>query len=124
MPKELPSLSYLHKVLRYEPDTGLFFWREKDDKPALLPTASGSKARVYLQGCACYVGHIAWALTHDEWPSDYLPRRVLAYKNLDVSDNRLINLEVIPHGDVIRRNSGKNSPFNQMIQRMSYGVYA
>ena len=49
MPKDLPPPQMLRKVLRYEPDTGRFFWRERT--PDMFKTTHGRKIRTAEHAC-------------------------------------------------------------------------
>lgn len=91
MPKELPSPEMLRKLLRYEPETGKLFWRERSvelfedgkysaervcatwnschaGKEALITlNAYGYKqGRVFNQ--MLYAHRVIWAMVHGEWP--------------------------------------------------------
>lgn len=110
MTKSLPSPKELSKLLRYEPDTGLLFWRERT--PDMFEGGKYPAERVahcwnakyagqmafkfksksgYLQGSIfdkTYLAHrIVWVVGAGEWPKDQID-----HINHDRSDNRWINL--------------------------------
>jgi hypothetical protein len=91
MTRELPSADLLRKLLRYEPDTGKLFWRERT--PDMFPQSPRSaehncavwngryaeteaftavKSRGYLHGNVlrktCLAHRVAWAIHNGEWP--------------------------------------------------------
>lgn len=106
----LPTPERLRKLLRYEPDTGLFFWRER------TPEDFSEKQRSKQHRCNTwnrrYAGKVAfsaninggylvgsvdalqfrshraaWAMYYGEWPNGNIDHR-----NGDTSDNRIKNL--------------------------------
>jgi hypothetical protein len=116
MPKNLPSIEYLHKALRYNPSMGFFTWRERtsdmfrsnasksaaekcaiwNSKKANTPAFTSAYASGYnteiLDGVGCMASHVAWAMTHRVWPRD--DGRRLCFKNHIRHDNRIENLEL------------------------------
>lgn len=90
--QSLPSAELLRKLLRYEPDTGLLFWRERDveffedgywkadsycrtwntqfsGKEALATNTDGYKTGVVL-GFNLRSHRVIWAMENNKWPID------------------------------------------------------
>lgn len=106
---ELPSVARLREVLRYEPETGKLFWRERPESAFTAPRYARSwnskhagkeagKADVRGYRCICvwywydYAHRIAWAMTYGEWPTldiDHIDQ--------DPSNNRAANLREVAH---------------------------
>ena len=117
MPKELPSISYLHKVLRYEPDTGFLYWRErtpdmftqngtrpvKDICTNWNAKMSGKRGfttqnedgyhQGTLYGNTHRAVHVVWALCKGVWPRD--TGLWVDHINNIRSDDRLANLQLL-----------------------------
>jgi hypothetical protein len=79
MEKDLPSIEYLHKRLRYEPETGKLFWREHESMPQCWNARFGGKEALatlhqkgYLRGAIdrkTRLSHrVIWAMEHGSWP--------------------------------------------------------
>lgn len=104
MPKSLPSPELLRKLLRYEPDTGKLFWRErprelfKSDgsfkrwkskfagKEAFSGFDDGYK-RGYIFGVKFWAHRVCYAIFFGKWPSGQID-----HINGIKSDNRIINI--------------------------------
>ncbi len=111
MAKPLPSIVSLQTLLRYEPETGKLYWRERDSnkfnaqfagKEAGYLTSKGY-LHVRIYGEAYYAHRIAFAMFHGrdlEGLADH--------KNGDRADNRIDNLREVSH-IVNARNSKKIS---------------
>lgn len=108
--KPLPSPEVLRQLLRYEPETGKLFWRERGvewfvDKPGRSRQHSctlwnnryaGSEAksdngkgylRIGLMGGRYKVHRVVWAMTYGEWPKDEID-----HINGIKTDNRISNI--------------------------------
>lgn len=108
MPKDLPSPEILRKLLRYEPETGKLFWRERTPdmftdqrlfnswsaKHANKEAFTANKSGGYKNGIICGVGvsahRLIWALTYGSWPNG-----IIDHMNGDTSDNRIVNLRCV-----------------------------
>lgn len=119
--KNLPSPELLRKLLRYEPDTGKLYWRER--APDMFvdgkrnPDASckmwnkkhaGKEALTTLIGYRYpggnifnriyYAHRVIWAIFYGEWPS-----KQIDHINGNRCDNRIKNLRHVSHFE-----NGKN----------------
>ncbi len=83
-------------LLRYEPDTGLFFWR--DDAPAKGARKPGARAgyvvshgyrEIKVMGRAILEHRIAWLFTHGVWPT-----KDIDHKDGGRANNRVGNLRL------------------------------
>lgn len=116
--RQLPSIDLLRQILRYEPDTGKLFWRERpvgffqpsdyagvgersaDWSAAKWNTRHAGReafisrvGRGYLAGKVMGVKlnahRVIWALVHGEWPVHEID-----HINCDKTDNRISNLRL------------------------------
>jgi hypothetical protein len=88
--KPVPSYDRLNQLLRYDPDTGLFWWRlpgpgRQFDRPAGTQHKRGYR-QIRIDGFLYMAHRIAWVLVHGYWPIQ------LDHFNRDPSDNRVANL--------------------------------
>lgn len=132
MPKSLPSPELLRKLLRYEPDTGKLFWRERapdmfEGKRVCADlacsrwngrnagkeafTANGNHG--YKTGNVfgtLYLAHrVIWAIFHGHWPKDQID-----HINGDRTDNQIKNLRNV--------SASENSKNMKMPSTNSSGV--
>jgi hypothetical protein len=80
--RQLPTIDYLHKRLRYEPDTGNLFWRDCEDMPNSWRAVNAGKqafaysSRGYKMGKIDGVSHrahrVAYAMHHGKWPANQI----------------------------------------------------
>jgi hypothetical protein len=117
MPKPLPSPELLRKLLRYDPETGMLFWRERPSEMfpdtrsfgAWNTRQSGNEAFTSHNGAGYLRGtifnqhlrahRVIWAMYHGAWP-----RGEIDHINGIRDDNRVNNLR-----DVTSSENGKNS---------------
>lgn len=92
------TVEYLHSILDYDPDTGVFRWRRRDD----LPVQWNGKWAGNIAGSPSSSGHIligisrskycahrlAWLYMTGELPSE------IDHINADKTDNRFSNLRI------------------------------
>jgi|DEB0MinimDraft_10_1074344.scaffolds.fasta_scaffold83881_1 hypothetical protein len=90
--KELPSPELLRQLLRYEPDTGKLYWRERTSNRIKIGEEA-STVNAYGYVVVGVLNHrlpahrIAWAIYHNEWPTQEVD-----HINGDRSDNSIKNL--------------------------------
>ena len=109
--KDLPSIEYLHKRLRYEPETGKLFWRDCDEMSKSWRTRwAGNEAFTCANSCGYRQGRIdgvsftahrvMWAIHYGEWPSDQID-----HINGVRTDNSISNLRVVTNQENGRNKS-------------------
>lgn len=119
-----PSPDYLRQRLRYEADTGRFFWREASCMPACWNGRYAGKEALtfidkdgYLRGSVCGRGvaahRVAWAIHYGEWP-----KHTIDHINQDPSDNRIENLR-----DVSVKENSRNQRLRKNNTSGAVGVY-
>lgn len=109
--RNLPSIEYLHKRLRYEPETGKLFWRDCEEMPEWWRARYAGKEaftaddgqgyrKGSIDGVPFNAHRVIWALHHGEWPSDQID-----HINGVRDDNRIINLRVVTNQENGRNQS-------------------
>jgi len=133
--KNLPSPELLRKLLRYEPNTGKLYWRERTPDmfvggkrssewscKAWNGKHAGKEALTSLvQGYQCgpvfgkpYLAHrVIWAIWSGDWPSEQLD-----HINGDRCDNRIENLRSVSHAE-----NGRNQKLRVDSSSGACGVY-
>jgi hypothetical protein len=111
-PKRLPSAIYLRSILRYEPETGRLYWRQRYDVPAAWNTwlagrlagcIRGGRRVVRLPGyklCAAY--RIIWKMMRGREPPE------IDHINGNPLDDRLVNLRAATRRQNAQSSRGSN----------------
>jgi len=88
-------------LLHYDPDSGLFTWKQSRRGASKDSVAGYKTPRGYIlirvDGQQHYAHRLAWLVTHGEWPClelDHIDR--------DPSNNRLVNLRAVTHSVNLR----------------------
>jgi hypothetical protein len=116
----------IEDLLRYEPDTGLLYWRvpkkgRRLDMPAGTVYRTGSLSyRQLVINYTFYLGHrIAWLLYYGEWP-----RGNIDHINGDGLDNRIDNLrDVDCHTNAINSRAHRNNECMPNIQKTKHNTW-
>jgi len=89
--KPLPTVERLRELLRYEPETGKFFWLVDRTQNVKAGSEAGSICGKYVQvgvdNVSIYAHRAAWALHHGAWPANDVD-----HINGAGRDNRITNL--------------------------------
>jgi hypothetical protein len=111
--KPLPSPELLRKLLRYDPETGTLYWRERDismftsgrngasfecsrwntryaGRQAFTATNTGGYHHGPIAGFRLPAHRIIWAMAHGQWPEGHVD-----HINGIRTDNRIANLRVV-----------------------------
>ena len=85
------TVEALKLVIRYEPETGLFFWHggrgaRKSSRPAGNLNMTGYRS-IRVLNCDVKAHRLAWFMTYGKWPSNSLD-----HINRNRDDNRIANL--------------------------------
>jgi hypothetical protein len=104
--RPLPNADELRALLRYDAETGLLYWRERDGNPNFNSRSGGKLAlnclteRGYFRGGvmgANYMAHrVIWKMVHDEEPDE------IDHIDGDTQNNRLANLRAASRQDNVR----------------------
>lgn len=118
MGKPLPSIEMISDLLRYEPQTGKFYWNKRRcgtvfGKEAGSPCKKGY-SRIKINGSLYACHRLAWMLTHGTDPGD----QQIDHIDLDPSNNRADNLRIASHGQ--NQANGKAYSSSQYGTRGAY----
>lgn len=85
------TLEYLHRVLDYNPGSGLFTWVSARPKVRVGAVAGTTHRKGHVEieiDAKCYLAHrLAWFHVYGVWPKDQIDHR-----DMNKSNNRLDNL--------------------------------
>lgn len=103
--------NYIRSILRYEPDTGDFYWRYRDDAPAtwngrfagqkVTNKHPNGRLRIGINYKAYLASRIAWVYMTGKWPLCHID-----HEDTDKSNNRWLNLreaDFVKNGQNTRR---------------------
>ena len=125
----LPSAELLRKLLRYDPETGKLFWRERPDVGSFKTKRafkiwnarfSGKQAFTanhnsgYKQGTILgrvFLAHrVVWCMVHGEWPVDQVD-----HINRGRCDNRIVNLRAVDNQENMRNSKMPKTNTSGMV---------
>lgn len=84
----------LKEVLDYDPETGIFTWKESRGRRTIGSIAGGVKKRGYISITVDYISYFAHRLA---WLYEYgyFPENSIDHKNRNKGDNRISNLREV-----------------------------
>jgi hypothetical protein len=113
MAQDLPTVEFLNKLLRCEPESGKLFWKERSAGMYVGSKSPARKAEIFnrryagseaftsdtqgykmgqISGRNIGAHRVIWAMVNGKWPENFID-----HINRDRSDNRICNLrEVTP----------------------------
>lgn len=107
--KEL-SLEYFSSQLRYEPDTGKFYWlvsgRGQTKRAGAEAGSKSSNGYTQLKhGGKVYLAHrLAWLFHYGEWPANEID-----HINREKRDNRILNLRQATRSQNLKNTAGQTA---------------
>ncbi len=143
-PKELPSPEVLRQLLRYEPETGKLYWRERPaaffkGEANVSPQSAANRwngryahresattshkgyPQVRIQWAGFSAHSVIWAMHYGEWPSLHID-----HINGQRDDNRIVNLRLATrsqNNQNVRSQRGSSSRFKGVAWDKSRGKW-
>lgn len=121
MGSDLPAEA-LRELLAYNPDTGVFVWRQNHQFHKVAGKRAGTLSRagyryISIKGHKMLAHRLAWLYVHGVWPDG-----LIDHINGDPDDNRIANLRVATHGENMqnRQRANRNNSTGMMGVRRYY----
>ena len=118
----MKELDRFRDLLRYDPETGRFYWKANRGKGRVGAIAGAVSDLGYLvimiDGKRIRASRMAWLFTHNEWPKNFID-----HINHDRSDDRISNLRDVNYC-TNNRNRAKKRDLPCGIQRVGRGYRA
>src|SRR5690348_8900862 len=106
-----PSLSQAHlkELLRYDPETGKFFWLVRARRRSRIGDEAGSDhgqgyIEIGIEGRRYLAHRLAWFYMTGEWPPE-----MVDHKDLCRSNNRWANLRLATHGQNVQNTPARRN---------------
>lgn len=136
--QDLTDYEYAHKRLSYDPETGIFIWKEAGPEFFMTQRAfktwntrfSGSVAgtidssghmQIKIFNKAILAHRLAWFMQHGEWP-----KASIDHVNGCKTDNRISNLRVVEHKDNMKnlpKRKDNKTGYTGVFWNKKYGSY-
>jgi hypothetical protein len=91
----MPDWNTLRSSVFYDQETGHFYCRKSLKR--LDRSSSGSRARIFFAGGDYYAHRLAWFYVHGQ-----APKYTIDHINEVPDDNRIANLQDVPHRENLR----------------------
>lgn len=89
------TLERVREVVHYNPDTGIFYWKQSTSNRKKVGDIAGCVCRGRVTVCIDYkqliAARLAWFYVHGVWPTNNID-----HINGNPSDNRIANLRDVP----------------------------
>jgi hypothetical protein len=91
------TIELVRQILRYEPDTGNFYWLQPRSNAIAIGSIAGTRAghgywQISINDRLYRAHRLAWFYVHGVWPTN-----VLDHVNGDKLDNSILNLRDVSH---------------------------
>lgn len=108
------TVEYVRNILDYNPETGIFKWKKRDDVPQKWNTRNSGNitgwnhSNGYLQTCInykkYYLHRLAWFYVNGVWPDE------IDHIDRDKKNNKISNLRVVTHRDNCANRTQRKNP--------------